>query len=61
MADGNECSKTMARDKTGSTTSMKNHLEKKHGVRDAKGPDQSNILASFKKARTSHVVSLQPS
>lgn len=61
MADGTECGKNLARDKTGSTTSMKNYLESKHGVRDAKLPNQSNILAAFKKVKTGNVVSLHAS
>lgn len=35
MANGSKCGKQLARDKKGGTTSMKNHLESKHGVRDA--------------------------
>lgn len=61
MGDGRECGKELARDKKGSTTSMKNHLETRHGICDANVPDQSNILAAFKKAKTGHVVSLSSS
>lgn len=57
MADGNECGKELARDKKGSTSSMKNHLEIKHGIRDGMLPEQGNIVGAFKKAKTGHVVS----
>lgn len=57
MGDGNECGKELARNKKGSTKSMKSHLESKHGSRDAYLPDQTNILAAFKKVKTNHMVS----
>ena len=59
MANGSECGKKLALDKKSSTTSMKNHLETKHQIRDDKLPNQGNILASFKKVKTGHVVSPQ--
>lgn len=55
-ADGSKCGAEMKRDETGSTKSMKNHLESKHGIRDANLPNQSDILASFKKIKTDHMV-----
>lgn len=56
--DGNKCGKELKRNDTGSTRSMKAHLESKHGIRDANLPNQSNIIASFKKVKTDHLVSL---
>jgi hypothetical protein len=61
MADGSICEKELARDKKGSTSSMKNHLETKHRVYDGKVPDQGNIIGAFKKAKTGHVVSFASS
>lgn len=58
MADGKKCGKELARDKKASTKSMKTHLGSQHGIRDAHLPDQSNILACFKKVRTNHLVSV---
>lgn len=50
--------KQLASDKKGSTTSMKNHLDSKHCVRDANLPNQSNRLEAFKKVATGHVAIL---